>query len=54
LGGFQESADSQHRRRAGLAAVAQIEYEARIADCVPAETGRRSLISIKKFLDFTK
>jgi len=54
LGGFQEGADAQHRRRTGFAAVAQIEYEAGIANRVPAETGWRGLAPIQEFLDFTK
>ena len=33
---------------------AQIEHEARIADRIPAEAGRRSLAPIQELLDFTK
>ena len=54
LDGFQKGADSQHRRRTGFAAIAQVEYKAGVANRVPAETGWRSLAPIQEFLDFTK
>jgi hypothetical protein len=53
LGKFQKGAHSRYRRRTGFAAIAQIEYKARIANRIPAETGRRGLAPIQEFLDFT-
>jgi hypothetical protein len=54
LGGFQKGAHARYRRRTGFAAVAQVEYKARIANRVPAEAGWRGLAPIQEFLDFTK
>jgi hypothetical protein len=53
LDGLQERKDTLYRRWPGLSPPAQVEYEARIAHCIPAETGWRSLTPIQELLDFT-
>jgi hypothetical protein len=53
LDSLQEGKDALYRRRPGLSPPSQIEYEARIAHCIPAETGWRSLTPIQELLDFT-
>jgi hypothetical protein len=53
LDGLQEGANTLDGGGPGLSSPAQIEYEARIAYCLPAEAGWRSLTPIQELLDFT-
>jgi hypothetical protein len=53
LDSLQKGKDALYRRWPGLSSPAQIEYEARIAHCIPAEPSWRSLTPIKELLDFT-
>lgn len=54
LSRLQEGPDPFDGRRPGLSPSPEIEYEARIADRIPAEAGRSDLTPIQELLDFTK
>ena len=54
LSRLQERPDPLDRCRPGLSPSPEIEYEARIADRIPAEAGRSDLTPIQELLDFTK
>jgi hypothetical protein len=51
---LQKLADSGHGPRSGLAAVAQIEDEARVAHDFATESGGRELLDAQEFFDFSK
>jgi len=54
LHGLQESAHPLLGTGTGFSPSAQIEYETRIADRIPAETGWCDFAPIQELLDFTK
>jgi len=49
---FEEGADPGDRSRPRVAAVAEVENEARVAHCVPAESGWRDAVLAKIFFNF--